>query len=122
VSKLVFCSPPSRSRRLRLGLCQRKRFSQKRFRLRFRGVHEHPAVRRGTKQLKTVATRVIAATEVFYFARGIGSQASVGAAVDEEHWVEETACKRKRIETSLICVTIMLHVLTYFVSNKLFWN
>jgi len=27
-----------------LGLCQRKRFSQKRFRLRFRGVHEHLAV------------------------------------------------------------------------------
>jgi len=35
---------------------------------------------------------------------------------------EETACKRKRIEISLICVTIMLHVLTYVVSNKLFWN
>jgi len=35
---------------------------------------------RGTKQLETVATRVIAATESFYSARGIGSQASVGAA------------------------------------------
>jgi len=35
---------------------------------------------RGTKQLETVATRVIAATESFYFARGIGSQASMGAA------------------------------------------
>ena len=44
LSKLVVCSPPSRSRRPRLGLCQRKRFSQKRFRSRFRGVHEHPAV------------------------------------------------------------------------------
>jgi len=31
----VVCSPPSRSRRPRLGVCQRKRFSQKRFRLRF---------------------------------------------------------------------------------------
>jgi len=77
---------------------------------------------RGTKQLETVAMRVLAATGSFYFARGIGSQASVGAAVDEEHWAEETACKRKRIETSLVFVTIMLHVLTYVVSNKLFWN
>ena len=66
--------------------------------------------------------RVIAATESFYFARGIGSQASVGAAVDEEHWAEETACKRKRIEISLVFVTIMLHVLTYVVSNNFFWN
>jgi len=41
---------------------------------------------RGTKQLETVATRVIAATGSFYSARGIGTQASVGAAVDEECW------------------------------------
>ena len=34
---------------------------------------------RGTKQLETVETRVIAATGSFYSARGIGSQASVGA-------------------------------------------
>jgi len=33
LSKFVVCSPPSRSRLPRLGLCQRKRFSQKRFRL-----------------------------------------------------------------------------------------
>ena len=33
---------------------------------------------------------------------------------------EETACKRKRIEISLVFVTIMLRVLTYVVSNKLF--
>jgi len=45
---------------------------------------------RVTKQLKTVATRVIAATESFYFARGIGSQALVGAAVDEERWAGKT--------------------------------
>jgi len=43
---------------------------------------------RGTKQL--VATRVIVATESFYFARGIGLQASVGAAVDEERWAGKT--------------------------------
>jgi len=42
------------------------------------------------EQLETIATRVIAATESFYFARGIGSQASVGAAVDEERWVGKT--------------------------------
>jgi len=35
LSKFVVCCPPSRSCRTRLGLCQRKRFSQKRFRLRF---------------------------------------------------------------------------------------
>jgi len=35
---------------------------------------------------------------------------------------EETACKRKRIETSLVFVTIMLHLLMYVVSNKFFWN
>jgi len=35
---------------------------------------------------------------------------------------EEMACKRKRIELSLVFVTIMLHMLTYVVSNKLFWN
>jgi len=40
--------------------------------------------------LETVATKVIAATGSFYFARGIGSQASVGAAVDEEHWAGKT--------------------------------
>jgi len=45
---------------------------------------------RGTKQLETVATRVIAATESFYFAKSIGSQASVGAAVDEERWAGKT--------------------------------
>jgi len=32
------------------------------------------------------------------------------------------ACKRKRIEVSLVFATIMLHVLTYVVSNKLFWD
>jgi len=55
LSTFVVCSPPLRSRRPRLGLCQRKRFSQKRFRLKFtrsapvydlafHGVHKHPAV------------------------------------------------------------------------------
>ena len=35
---------------------------------------------------------------------------------------EETACKRRRIEVSLVFVIVMLYVLTYVVSNKLFWN
>jgi len=35
---------------------------------------------------------------------------------------EETTCKRKRIKTSLVFVTIMLHVLTYVDSHKLVWN
>ena len=33
---------------------------------------------------------MIAATGLFYSARGIGTQASVGAAVDEERWVGKT--------------------------------
>ena len=37
-----------------------------------------------------VATRVIADTGSFYSARGIGSQASVGAAVHEERWAGKT--------------------------------
>jgi len=32
------------------------------------------------------------------------------------------ACERKTIEISVVFVTIMLHVLTYVVSNKLLWN
>jgi len=40
--------------------------------------------------LETVATWVIAATGSFYFVKGIGSQASVGAAVDEERWAGKT--------------------------------
>ena len=32
----------------------------------------------------------IVTTESFYFARGIGLQASVGAAVDEERWAGKT--------------------------------
>jgi len=40
--------------------------------------------------LETVATRAIAAIGPFYFARGVGSQASVGAAVDEERWAGKT--------------------------------
>ena len=34
---------------------------------------------------------------------------------------EEKACKRKRKEISLVFVIVMLHVLTYVVSNKLIW-
>jgi len=45
---------------------------------------------RGTKQLEIVATSVMAATGSFYSARGIGSQASVGAAVDKERWAGKT--------------------------------
>jgi len=35
---------------------------------------------------------------------------------------EETAWKRKRIETSLVIVIVILHVLTKVVCAKLFWN
>ena len=39
---------------------------------------------RPVKLLQMVATRAVPATVLFYSARGIGSQASSGAAVDEE--------------------------------------
>jgi len=45
---------------------------------------------RGMKQLETVATRIITTTGSFYFARGIGSQASVSATVVEERWAGKT--------------------------------
>jgi len=35
---------------------------------------------------------------------------------------EETVCKRRRKEISLVFVIVMLHVLKYVVSNNLFWN
>jgi hypothetical protein len=35
---------------------------------------------------------------------------------------EESAWKRRKIETSLVIVRVVLHVLTYVVSYKLFWN
>jgi len=49
-----------------------------------------------TKLLQTVAMRVLAATASFYSARGIGSQASAGAAVDEElRRAGKTCCQHK---------------------------
>ena len=45
-----------------------------------------------------------------YCARGFGGGA------------KKRRANQKRIEISLVFVTIMLHVLTYTVSNKLFWN
>ena len=59
---------------------------------------------RGTKQLDTVATRVIPATGSFYSARGIGSQASVGAAVDEERWAGKT--KSSIFDSYVLCVDV----------------
>ena len=75
--------------------------------LAFRGVHEHPA---GLKR-------------DFDYSRKkwtIGS----GPLLCQRIWRrrEEMACKQKRIDISLVFVTIMLHVLMYVVSNKLFWN
>ena len=71
------CSQPSRSRRPRLGLCQRKRFSQKRFRLKSTPkctctiLHSLECMRTRQSRYETVgATRVIAATGLFYSARG----------------------------------------------------
>jgi len=46
---------------------------------------------RVTKQLETVAMRVIAATESFYFARGIGLQA-----LGVRHWTKSIEQKKRR--------------------------
>ena len=61
----------------------------------------------------------IAGTGSFYSARGIDSQALVGAAVDEERWAGMTH----------ILASLMLaqserfeRFTTYVVSDKLFWN
>jgi len=73
---------------------------------------------RGTKQLETVATRVIAATGSFNSARGIYSQTSVVAAVDKECWAVKT-----QLLASLVLAQRELfeRFTTYVVSNKLFW-
>ena len=48
------------------------------------------------KSLQTVAMRVVPATASFYSARGIGSQASAGAAVDEElRRAGKTSCRHR---------------------------
>ena len=48
------------------------------------------------KSLQTVATRAVPDTASFYSARGIGSQASAGAAVDEELRQAGKTCCRDR--------------------------
>ena len=58
---------------------------------------------------------MIAATGSFYSARGIGSQALVGAAVDEERWPGVRKTK------SSTCDSYVTSVDERF-SNKLFWN
>ena len=47
---------------------------------------------------------MIVATGSFYFARGIGSQASVGAAVDEERRVGKT--KSSICDSHVTCVDV----------------
>jgi len=61
---------------------------------------------------------VIAATGSFYSARGIGSQASVGAAVDEARW----AGKTHLLASVLLAQSERFERLrTYVVSSKMFW-
>ena len=129
MSKFVVYSLPSRSRRPRLELCQRKRFSQKQFRLRFT-TKRTCTILQSTKCIRTRQSRYetvgdgsdegdIAGTGSFYSARGIDSQALVGAAVGEERWAGMTH----------ILASLMLaqseqfeRITMYVVSNKLFWN
>ena len=81
LSKFVVCSPPSWSRRPRLGLCQRKRFSQKRFRLRFTPKRTctilHSAECMSTRQDLNVTSTLAGGPSVQdrYCARGFGGGA-----------------------------------------------
>jgi len=69
--------------------------------------------------LETVATRVIAAAGSFNSARGIDSQTSVGAAVDEERWPGNT---QLLASVALAQSEQFERFTTYVVSNELFWN
>jgi len=62
---------------------------------------------------------VIAANGSFYSARGIGLQALVGAAVDEERWAGKT-----HLLASLVLAQSerFERLTTYVFSDKLFWD
>jgi len=219
LSKFVVCSPLSPSRRPRLGFCQRKRFSQKQFRLKSTPKHTCTILRSAecmstrqsrygtfgwcvwkgyfvsswsassaptprnytiihlklwsaqygklsdfkwaghrlahtgifadgwsTASHKRNMTLLDAPTRTLLFYYKEIKQEIVHTLLLEEYgvlkkWVEmwtigsgpllcqrirrrreETACKRRRKEISLVFVIVILHVLTYVVSNKLFWN
>ena len=80
---------------------------------------------RRTKSLQTVATTVVPATASFYSARGIGLQASAGAAVDEELRRAGKTCCRHRASSFLAskCVGFRRGIPpAVHVCYKLFWN
>jgi len=99
----VVCSPPSRSRRvtqvmsaealLLNGFCHNPQKPTSTT----HSIQSACALgSRRTKSLQTVATRVVPATASFYSARSIGTQASTGAAVDEELLQAGKTCCRHR--------------------------
>jgi len=80
---------------------------------------------RRTKSLQTVATRVVPATASFYSARGIGSQASAGAAVDEELRRAGKTCCRHRVSSFQASKSVGFRwgfTPAVHVCYKLFWN
>ena len=80
---------------------------------------------RRTKSLQTVATRVVPATASLYSARGIGTQASAGAAVDEELRRAGTTCCQRRASAFQASKSVGFRrgiPSAVHVFNKLFWN
>jgi len=77
------------------------------------------------QSLQTVATRVVPATASFYCARGLGLQASVGAAVDEELRRAGKVCCQHRASSFQASKSVYFRrgippaVHAYY---KLFWN
>jgi len=80
---------------------------------------------RRTKSLQTVAARVVPATVSFYSARVIGSQASAGAAVDEELCRAGKTCCRHRASGCQASKSVDFRrgiPPAVHVCYKLFWN
>jgi len=77
------------------------------------------------KSLQTVATRAVPATASFYSARGFGSQALAGAAVDEELRRAGKTCCRHRASGFQASKSVGFRrgiPPAVHVCYKLFWN
>ena len=114
LSKLVVCSPPSRSRRPRLGLCQRKRF---RHCWRRPQGHYFLITKTSNKRLCTRSVGGIWCVEDVGDHHGQETGLESGFDYSSKKWTfgsgpllcqrfwgrrEETVCERKRIEISLV--------------------
>jgi len=117
LSKFVICSPPSRSRRVMTRIIQECFFSTVSVKVRqSRRVRFFAFIHHGTCAHRSLRPYFDSNRKKWTF--GSGSwlcQRFTGRR-------EEMAWKWRRIETSLMIVIIMLRVLTYVVSYKLFWD